>query len=472
MISLCAVKGVKRSSHPSSALRKISMDHLTEVEQYLYNLQPSKIVLGLDTSIRLMDALGHPHERSPVIHIAGTNGKGSVAAMTDSILQQSGMKVGLYTSPHLLEFNERIRINGAPITTRELEEVVSEVRQAAEEQKIKPTFFEFTTAVAFLHMARKNTDINVIEVGLGGRLDATNVCKAMVSIITSIGRDHTRYLGDDLKNIAFEKASIIKTKGTVLAHIEIDEIYEVIEQFALEQTASIRRLGRDFFCQTTRSNRKSQSVTFQNSSHTFSDLELPLLGSHQAANAGLAIQACIDWAEKTKQNMPENWVRNGLKNVKWPGRMEIVLEQPLIVLDCAHNTEGVKKLTQTLDEYFPGEKKWVIFGALNDKPYLEMVAHLRGWADQLILTRPNSDRSQCPHEIMEKSGENPEKPVQIIEKTAKALEILKNKASSDDIVCVTGSLYTVAEAKQYIDQIPKIHLSSMGSSDSPSSTVG
>lgn len=429
-------------------------------------------MLGLENSIRLMDALGQPHEHSPVIHIAGTNGKGSVAAMIDSILRQSGMKVGLYTSPHLLEFNERIRINGAPISTQELEELVNEVRQATEAHKIEATFFEFTTAVAFLHMARQNTDLNVVEVGLGGRLDATNVCKALISIITSIGKDHVSYLGDDLKGIAFEKASIIKSKGTVLAHVEPDEIYEIIERFAQEQSACIKRSGRDFFCQSTSWNDKGQTVEFRNNSHAYSDLELPLMGSHQAGNAGLAIQACIDWAEQTKQELLENWVRNGLKNVSWPGRMEIVSEQPWVVLDCAHNTEGVKKLTQTLDDYYPDKKKWIIFGALNDKPYLEMVAHLRGWADQLILTQPDSDRSQCPHEIMDQSGENPEKPVQIIEKTAKALEILKNKASSDDIVCVTGSLYTVAEAKQYIDQLSKIHLPSMDSSDSSGSSVG
>ena len=240
-----------------------------EAINYLYSLTQSGIKLGLKNTARLLQHFGNPQLKTRTIHISGTNGKGSTAAITESILRNSGYKVGLYTSPHLLDFRERIQINRMMIEKQQTVELITRVKSAVEKLDIPVTFFEFGTILAFLYFYEENTDINIIEVGLGGRLDATNLCHAEISIITSISRDHTQYLGEDLKQIAFEKASIIKESGTVFAHIPNEELFEVVNNLSKKCFADLYRLGVDFLIDVKPGEKGNSNFNFKWGSRAF-----------------------------------------------------------------------------------------------------------------------------------------------------------------------------------------------------------
>ncbi|MBT5261857.1 MAG: hypothetical protein HOL84_13490, partial [Nitrospina sp.] len=318
-----------------------------EALKYLYSLTQSGIKLGLNNTSLLLQYFGEPQLHGRTIHIAGTNGKGSTAAMIESILSTSGYKVGLYTSPHLLDFRERVQINRKMIEKHQTLELITRIKSAVEELGIAITFFEFTTVLAFLYFNEQNTDINIIEVGLGGRLDATNLCQAEISIITSISRDHTQYLGEDLEQIAFEKASIIKESGTVFAHIPEEELFEVVNNLARKHSASLYRLGVDFQVALEAENEGSNTFSFKSDSWALNNLNLPLTGSFQRNNAGLALSACLKLKERGLK-IEEKHLRKGLETVSWEGRLETVSSHPTVVLDCAHNEESVRNMTLEL----------------------------------------------------------------------------------------------------------------------------
>ena len=264
-----------------------------EALDYLYSLTHSGIKLGLQNTSRLLQYFDNPQLSIRTIHIAGTNGKGSTAAITESILRAAGLKTGLYTSPHLLDFRERIQTNRNLIEKQDITRLTQKIKHAVEELQIPVTFFEFGTVLAFLYFREQNVDVNILEVGLGGRLDATNLCEAEVSIITSISRDHMEYLGDDLKQIAFEKASIIKPSGTVFADIPDNEIFNVVNSLAQSRDATVYRLNSEFKVAQIESKKGLQTFDFSGKQEEFTGLELPLIGRFQAKNAGLAIAACL-----------------------------------------------------------------------------------------------------------------------------------------------------------------------------------
>ena len=358
---------------------------------YLYSLIPKGIKLGLKNISTVLSELGDPQQKTPSIHIAGTNGKGSTAAFCESILRNAGYRVGLYTSPHLIHFSERIQVNRTPLPAKEMISLISKVKNVVEKFKIPITFFEFGTAMAFLHFSEQKTDINVIEVGMGGRLDATSLCKGDITIITSIAKDHIPYLGDKLEKIAFEKASIIKKGGTVFATKGIKKVNEVIKEISDQKSANVQFLGEDFFVEKAAKKTPSMFIDYRNQNICLNDLELSLLGDFQARNASLALSACLHHAHKNGKEINEQLIRKALRETSWSGRMEVISLRPTIILDIAHNPAAVKEMAKSIQKIFSYEKVITIFGVMKDKPSDEILKELISFADHFILVRPNQE---------------------------------------------------------------------------------
>ena len=417
-----------------------------EALDYLTSLTQSGIKLGLKNTARLLQHFGDPQLKTRTIHIGGTNGKGSTAAITESILRASGYKVGLYTSPHLLDFRERIQINRRMIEKQQTVDLITRIKSAVEKLKIHITFFEFGTVLAFLHFNEQNTDINIIEVGLGGRLDATNLCQAEISIITSISRDHTQYLGEDLKQIAFEKACIIKESGTVFAHIPDEELFDVVNNVAEKRSADLYRLGVDFRVAPEVGNEGKNIFSFKWGSLVLNNLTLPLTGSYQRDNAGLALSACLKLKERGL-NIEEKHLRKGLETVSWEGRLETVSSHPTVVLDCAHNEESVRNMTIELRKNLKFSRCFIILGLMQDKKIDEVIKILSQLGDYFFLVPVNPPRGETPEKLAAKLKVF-NKPTQVFETVSNALQAVKQIASQNDLICITGSIFLVAKAKE------------------------
>ena len=421
-----------------------------EALNYLYSLIPKGIKLGLKNISTVLNGLGNPQLNTPTIHIAGTNGKGSTAAFCESILRNAGYKVGLYTSPHLNHFGERIQINRIPLSENELIQLVAKVNHVVENLKIPITFFEFATAMAFLHFAEQETDINVIEVGMGGRLDATSLCKGDITIITSIAKDHTSYLGTKIEEITFEKASVIKEGGTVFAIKGTKKVHEVIKSISDIKSASAQFLGEHFVLKNNPGQNSPSLITYQNPNVCLKDLEISLAGGFQASNAALALSACLHHARKSGKEISEQSIRTSLKNTSWAGRMEVISSRPTILLDIAHNPAAVKEMAKSAQKLFSYTRVIVIYGAMKDKQSDEMLQELTNFADHFILVRPTQERSENPtrfKKILKKYNT----PCEVIESIPKAIRKVKQTALSDDMVCITGSIFTVGEARHYLE---------------------
>jgi dihydrofolate synthase/folylpolyglutamate synthase len=427
------------------------MQTTEEALSFLYSLIPKGIKLGLKNISCVLKELGDPQLKIPSIQIAGTNGKGSTSAFCESILRTAGYRVGLYTSPHLIHFNERIQIDRIPIPENEMIPLVHEIKEVVEKFNIPITFFEFSTAMAFLYFAQKKTDINVIEVGMGGRLDATSLCRGGISIITSISLDHSKYLGDSIDQIAFEKASIIKKNGTVFALNESEIVVEVIERVARDKSAEINLLGEHFRVKRTGQEPPSQFLTYSNNHVRFENLKISLLGDFQADNAALAVSACIHHADKAGKELSEQSIRTGLETTHWDGRMEVVSDRPTIILDSAHNPEAVKKMAISVKGLFSYARAVIIVGLMRDKPGNEILELLSSFGDHFILVRPRQDRSEDPERLREYLCHR-QISCEVIESVHEAIRKAKQIASPDDIVCITGSIFTVGEAKQYFEE--------------------
>jgi dihydrofolate synthase / folylpolyglutamate synthase len=417
-----------------------------ETIDYLYSLAQSGIKLGLKNTACLLQHFGSPQLGTRTIHISGTNGKGSTAAITESILRASGYNVGLYTSPHLLDFRERIQINRRMIEKEETFDLITRVKSVVEKLEIPITFFEFSTVLAFLYFKEKNTDINVIEVGLGGRLDATNLCNAEISIITSISRDHTQFLGEDLKKIAFEKASIIKQSGTIFAHIPEEDLFGVVNKLAQKCTASLYRLGVDFQVDSKPEENGQTFFDFKWGDRVFKNLTIPLAGSYQRSNAGLALASCLKLKESGLE-IEEKHLRKGLEMVCWEGRLETVFSNPTIILDCAHNEESVINMTEELRKNFNFTRCFFVLGLMKDKNIDGILNILSQFGDQFFLVPTNPPRGETPENLAEKLKSH-NKSSQIFKTVVQALQAIKKIANQNDLICITGSIFLVAAAKK------------------------
>jgi len=403
-----------------------SLKHASELARAEFNL---------DRMFALMDALGNPQNAYPVIHVAGTKGKGSVSALCASGLQAAGYKVGLYTSPHLLDYCERIQVNGEPISHASMVELVEQIKPAVAKIS-KLTTFEITTALGFLAFAKQGCNAAVIEVGLGGRLDATNVVTPKVSVITSLSYDHMAVLGDTLAKIAGEKAGIIKPGVPVVSSPQKDEALDVIFRAAKEKGASLTLVGRDVKFEPLSSSLDGQSFRIQNS-----EFRIPLLGVHQLENAAVAYAAL----KASGIPISDDAIQKGFSQVKWRARFEIARRDPPVIFDSAHNQDSFAKLRQTLEEYFPARQVYLIFGASEDKNIPGMFAEMKPKIKRLIVTRADHPRALEVEKILrlaEQAGVEAEAVCPVEAALRRALELSENDGS---IVLSAGSMFVTAE---------------------------
>ena len=415
------------------------MDSYSETLKRIYNLRGGIIDLRLDRMERALAVFDHPEKAFPSFHIAGTNGKGSTAAMLHRILSLAGYRTGLYTSPHLKSFTERMRVGDREISPDEVVALAEEVRQRTSAADVPLTFFEFVTVMAFVYFARQRIDVAVVEVGLGGRLDATNLVTPVVSAVTTISKDHEAYLGSDLRSIAREKAGIIKPEIPVVLGALPAEVNELFNEITLERRARAYRFGRDFKIFL-----KNHALFDYIGIHrNLTGLSLALRGRHQRHNAGVALGAL----EVARGAFPvsEAVMREGLATVAWPGRFEVMLERPTVVLDGAHNGEGVKALVEEIEGFRGARKVKLLFASMEDKDWRLMLDLLAGVADEIVLTRVDMERSADPNQLASHIAGRLSHCV--IEDARRALSHLVAHSRPEDIVLVAGSLYLLGEVR-------------------------
>ena len=412
---------------------------------YLYRLQKHGIKLGLVTMTALMVRLGMPQTRYRTLHIAGTNGKGSTAAMAAAVLQAAGYRVGLYTSPHLVEFRERIRVNGEMIAESRVAQLTEQL-QALCQPDLSPTFFEYTTAMAFQYFADSGVDVAVLEVGLGGRFDATNVVMPMACAVTTISLDHQEYLGTTCSSIAFEKAGILKPGvPVVLGRIE-DDAWRTIDQAARERQAPVFRLNEDFRTE----GKEPRLFSYRGLGMQYDRLTCALEGRHQLDNAACAL-ALLGAAAPKGIAVTADAVRAGLHAVNWAGRLEVVDRRPTILLDGAHNPAAATALADSLtrsDRSHPSRPVVLVLGMMRDKDHRGFVEPLRDLVDEVVLTQADLPRAATAQELRA-SLEGLLPHPHLAPSISDAMALARQLATPDGLVCVTGSLMLVGECKAW-----------------------
>ena len=420
---------------------------------YLYGLQKHGIKLGLDNTVRLLSLFNNPQEKFISIHIAGTNGKGSTSAMIASIFQAAGLRTGLFTSPHLVSFTERIRINNEEITEGEVVELTEDIRSAIEGSELNPTFFEFVTVMGLLYFKRKNIELAVVETGMGGRLDATNVLLPEASVITSINYDHSEFLGNTISAIAEEKAGIIKDGVPVITSAQEPSVMDAIKKKTEEKNASLFIYGRDFSA-AIKTEDTSGSVFNYNGSNNFEDLAVSLPGRHQVLNAALALKTIEIVLKKSSHHasrITHHAIRNGLGNIKWQGRLEFISKEPPILIDGAHNPSAATILADSLKEIFFRVYRRIILvvGIMSDKDIRGIMAPLLPIAAEIILTAPAYERAASPDVLYGHAislGFSCRKANGVADAIAMAREIYRD----GDLIVITGSFYTIGETKEIL----------------------
>ncbi|HEX2948927.1 MAG TPA: folylpolyglutamate synthase/dihydrofolate synthase family protein [Armatimonadota bacterium] len=435
-----------------------------EAQQYLWGLinyekTPAHTAtaryLNLDRMYEVLRRAGDPHQHLRFVHIAGTKGKGSTAAMTASMLQAAGYRVGLFTSPHLITFRERIRLNNELISEDDLTRLVEEIRPILDGMQTsdvgKPTLFETYTLLAFRWFLQQQADIVVLETGMGGRLDSTNVVLPLVTAITTIALDHTAELGNTLAAIAGEKAGIIKPGVPVVSAPQYPEAAEVIRHIAEAQQSPLYRVGEEITISgSALPAATGQRFSIQGRLATYADIECPLLGRHQQTNAAVAI-GIIECLAESGIAVPRQAIDTGMRTVVWPGRLQVLQEHPLLLLDGAHDPASIDALLAALDQHFPGHTRRFIVGFSKEKDWPQMLRQLAPTASEIILTAASTPRAVPPDELARVAAE-----LHVPFVTANTVEAAMNRAltaaAPDDLICVTGSLYMVGDALRWWQQ--------------------
>ncbi|GER93544.1 bifunctional folylpolyglutamate synthase/dihydrofolate synthase [hot springs metagenome] len=448
---------------------------------YLYSLQKYGIKLGIEKTKTILSQLGNPHKDFSSIHIAGTNGKGSVSAMIASILAAHGFKVGLFTSPHLVSFTERIKINNHQISESDVVSLTEEIKERILDQQegttailrycdTAPTFFEFVTAMAFLYFSRNNVDWAVIETGMGGRLDATNIIIPKVSVITKIGYDHKEFLGETLTAIASEKAGIIKSEIPVVSAYQEKEAEDVIIKVAKEKSSPFFIYGKDFSGKLKSSDIKGITFDYLDNSHIITDLHTPLAGEHQLFNACVAVKATMTALQRTPLHI--DLLKDGLAATEWHGRLEIVSKEPLIMIDGAHNPDAAKALSEFIKKYLNDYKIILIIGIMSDKDMQGIMSPLLPLASKIIFTAPNYGRAASPENlagIALQMGFSSMVANSVKEAIDMAKELVNRQGLSIksqtmtevrsqsimhnvQLILITGSFYTIGEALEILGE--------------------
>ncbi len=416
----------------------------------MFALRRFGIILGLETIKKILESIGDPQDRFASVHIAGTNGKGSIASGLAAVLQAAGYRVGLYTSPHLVRFNERIKINNREISDQEVLEAYKAVKNAEYGDR-EPTFFEYTTAMAFHYFSRRNVEWAVIETGMGGRMDATNILNPAVSVISNLSLEHQMYLGNTLSEIAAEKGGIIKRATPVVTGVKQKQALTVLKNIADSKSAPLYRLGGDFRVRRKKENRFS----YFGIDHIWHDLQIGLKGDHQVENAAVVLAVCELLMKEGDNfpalNIPQKSIKEGLENNRWPGRLEQILAAPLVILDGAHNLSAVRNLSKYMADNLSHRRITLVVGILDDKSYEPMLQKLLPNCSRVILTRSRIDRSLEPEKLYP-IAKRYVSDVIIIHDVGKAVQHAIQTASHDEAVCIAGSLYVVGEARAFFEE--------------------
>ncbi len=452
----------------------------------MYGLGRFGIKLEMETIEGILGNLGSPEKKFKSIHIAGTNGKGSIASYIASILCTLGFKTGLYTSPHLIKFNERFVINNCEASDNDIVEAYLAVKNADKGER-KATFFELATAMAFYLFGREEVDWAVIETGMGGRLDATNVLKPEVSVISNLSIEHTLYLGDTIEKIAMEKGGIIKDGTPVVSGVSQTAALTVLKEIADKKSAPFYLYGKDFTIDTYRVkvlNDKTGHLAdvaeqydeiyfnYNGINHNWTGLKTGLKGHHQIENSAIALAAldvvlsdagmndssykddneCCAANNRWNSNQLEENIRKGLLKTKWPGRLEYIMENPLVIIDGAHNLHAAENLGEYLKNEIGNRRLTMVIGILDDKPYVDMLQYIIPCAEKIIFTKADIERSLDPV-VLKKSAEDiTNAEMNIIDNVAEAVDAAILGSSNSDAVCIAGSLYVAGEARKRIQE--------------------
>lgn len=405
----------------------------------------SGIKLGLQNIKTLMEKLGNPQDKLKIIHIAGTNGKGSCTSFVNSALVSQGYKVGMFTSPSIYNFEERIRINNKNIPEDKLIDLMNEVREVAETMEVFPADFEFVTAIAFLYFYREKCDFAIMEVGLGGRLDATNVAQnPLITLITSISLDHQQFLGNTIPEIALEKAGIIKENVPLVLYSQSKEAMDSIIGVANSKNSKVilNDLEKIELLENTKN---GQIINYKD----FKNLKINLLGSHQINNATISLEL-LEQLRKMGFEISNESIYNGFSSVTWPCRFELVSKNPDFILDGAHNIDGIEKFISSMNFYYKDNKKIGIFGVLADKDYNEMLAKIVPCFDVFLTVRPDSERAMESKELKERIEKLTKKKVYSFENYQDAIDKAFEISKEDDVISAFGSLYFVGEVRNLL----------------------
>lgn len=425
-----------------------------ELVQWMFNLERFGIKLGLENMAEFLARTGDPHRDFKTIHVTGTNGKGSVCAFLASVLTESGFKTGLYTSPHMVDFRERIAIDGVMIPEEDVVRIGGELREtmeamAKDDSEKQLTFFEFTTGLAFRYFSEEKVDFAVIEVGMGGRLDATNLIAPEVTGITRIGLEHTTYLGNTLQDIAREKAGIIK-EGISLVSCERNRtVLPIIENACARKGADLMLIGRDFDV-VAWSPVESGSLFDYAGVHDHADLSIPLMGRHQVENVAMAV-ALAEELECKGFSIPEEALRRGLSRTSWRGRLDIVSKDPMMIFDGSHNPEGVETSVQTLQDQGLAPLTYVV-ACMSDKDSAGIIRALAPTAARMIVTQVDIGRSMKASDLFEITRGVWQGDIRAVDNTVDALQLAFDDYRGKG-VCVIGSFYLVGEAMKWLDRM-------------------
>ena len=419
---------------------------LARAQAWVFDLQKYGIKFGLSSTLDLLSRLGIPYEQGQYLHLAGTNGKGSVAAMLSAILTRAGYPVGLFTSPHLVRFEERFRLRDKDISAAGLLHLINRVREAIDETE-PPTFFEFAAAMAFLYFHEEGARPVILETGMGGRLDATNIVQPLVSVITNISMDHQYFLGNTLSAIAGEKAGIIKSGAPLITYARQKLVLDLFRQRCHELNVPMYVGGVDF---------KSRGISpgrfsYQGLKHNLERLTVNLWGRHQYKNAAVAL-AVIELLQEKGIPVPEAAIREGLAGVRWPGRLEKVPQDPRVILDGAHNPDAAHTLARALKRDHLKGRRFLVMGIMADKDEETILSTLLPLAQTVIFTRPHYFRAAKPEDLAHRAASyNLE--VLLEPEVSLAVQRARSLAGPQDQVVVTGSLYTVGEALEYFEKM-------------------
>ncbi len=421
--------------------------NVNEALEYIHSVCWKGSIPGLSRTQNLLSLMGNPEKKLKFVHIAGTNGKGSTAAMTASILQKAGYRTGLYTSPYIYRFHERMQVNGVQISDEDLAAVTEWVRPLAESMEEKPTEFELVCCIAFEYFYRQNCDIVVLEVGMGGAMDSTNVIDVPeVAVITNIGLDHTEVLGDTLEAIAETKAGIFKEGGNAVVYRGIPSVEAVFDRICADKHISLKKAdfdGLTLHCHGL------EGQVFDCGSRK--NLELPLLGSHQLKNAAVVL-SIIDTLVERGWNISEENIRHGLHDVQWPGRFDIVGHDPLFIIDGGHNPQCFEALIKNIQDYLPGRKIIALTGVLADKDYADMYKPVMPYIQQFVCITPPNPRKLDADQLaafLEQAGATATACDSIEGGVAKAIDL----AGKEGVVLCFGSLYTIGSVRDALLEI-------------------